>query len=64
MRTLVNARDAARLARRSKSQINRDANAGKLPVAVQYPGYNGPRLFDPEIVAAVYHIDQHESAAS
>lgn len=56
MGKLITAREAAQLADRSRSQINRDAAAGKLPTAQQYPGYNGPRMFDEDDV-----IDYAES---
>lgn len=46
MGRLITAREAAKIADRSRSQINRDAAAGKLPTAQQYPGYNGPRMFE------------------
>lgn len=54
MGKLITAREAAQLAGISRSQINRDAASGKLPTAQQYPGYNGPRMFDEEVVAEVY----------
>jgi hypothetical protein len=53
---LITAREAAVIARRSRSQIHRDALDGKLPIAQQYPGYNGPRLFDVDVVRKVYGV--------
>lgn len=50
MGRLITAREAAQISGRSRSQINRDAAAGKLPTAQRYPGYNGPRMFDEEDV--------------
>lgn len=64
MGRLVTAREAAQIARRSRSQINRDAAAGKLPAAQQYPGYNGPRMFDADTVAEVYEVQPQQAAAS
>ena len=52
----LTAQEAAKLAGRSKSQIHRDANAGKLPVARTFPGYNGPRLFNEADVRKTYGI--------
>jgi hypothetical protein len=60
----VTAAEAARIARRSRSQINRDAAAGRLKVAMQYPGYNGPRMFDEDVVREHYGIEQPEAVAS
>lgn len=56
--TLLTAEQVARLAGKSKSQVNRDAagQAPKLPAALTYPGYNGPRLFDPQTVRTVYGV--------
>lgn len=54
MGKLVTAREAAGMTGRSRSQINRDAASGKLPVAQQFPGATGPRLFDADVVAEVY----------
>lgn len=51
MRHLLTAREVAALAGRSKSQVNRDATAGRLAVAEQFPGYRGPRLFDADEAA-------------
>lgn len=50
----LTARDVARLTGRSKSQVHRDAIAGRLRVSDQFPGYNGPRLFDKTDVLAAY----------
>lgn len=58
MGKLVTAREAAKIAGRSRSQINRDASSGKLPVAQQYPGYNGPRMFDEDEVAEYANRDR------
>lgn len=58
---LLSAQDAAKLAGVSKSQINRDAKAQKLPTAIQFPGYNGARLFDEEDVRATYLAESVES---
>lgn len=63
MRHLITAREAATLAGLSRSQINRDAATGKLPTAQQYPGYNGPRMFDAEVVAEVYEVEQQVAAS-
>jgi hypothetical protein len=63
MGNLITAREAAQLARRSRSQINRDAAAGRLPVAQQFPGYKGPRMFDAEQVAATYNLEQQQAAS-
>lgn len=52
----ITARQAADLAGISKSQIHRDAAAGKLPVARTLPGYNGPRLFVDDTVRKVYGV--------
>ncbi|WP_157001452.1 helix-turn-helix domain-containing protein [Agromyces laixinhei] len=46
MDKLLTAAQAAEVAKRSHSTINRDAAAGKLPTAMQFPGYKGARLFD------------------
>lgn len=54
---LITAREAARLAHKSRSKIHRDALAGVLPVAQQFPGYNGPRLFRREDVLSTYRRD-------
>jgi hypothetical protein len=58
MGKLVTAQEAARIAKRSRSQINRDAKDGKLPTAQQFPGYKGARLFDEDEVRAVYRETQ------
>lgn len=52
----LTARQAAEISGRSKSQIHRDALSGKLPIAQQYPGYNGPRMFDEEQVRRIYGV--------
>lgn len=54
--TYLTAEQVARITGKSKSQVNRDAAGDdpKLPAAVTFPGYNGPRLFDPTVVASVY----------
>jgi hypothetical protein len=62
MRQLITAREAASVAGISRSQINRDAASGKLPTAQQFPGYNGPRLFDAADVRDTY--SEPEQAAS
>lgn len=54
--TLITARLAAEIAGKSRSQIHRDAAAGTLPIAQQYPGYNGPRLFRREDVIRTYGV--------
>lgn len=51
---LITAREASVIAGLSKSQINRDAASGKLETAQQYPGYNGPRMFDEDVVRDTY----------
>lgn len=56
MRNLLTARDAAELAQKSRSQIHRDAQSGRLAIAQEFPGYNGPRLFDEDEVRRVYGI--------
>lgn len=60
----LTSRQAAELAKRSRSQINRDAAAGRLPVAQQYPGYKGPRMFDRDDVIDAYGLEQPERIAS
>lgn len=52
----ITARQAARIAGLSKSQIHRDALSGKLPYEDQFPGYNGPRVFDEDVVRSVYGV--------
>jgi hypothetical protein len=54
--TYLTAEQVAQRTGKSKSQVNRDAAGDdpKLPAAVTFPGYNGPRLFDPATVATVY----------
>lgn len=52
MGQLITAREAASRVGISRSQINRDATDGKLEIAQQYPGYNGPRMFDTDSVDA------------
>jgi len=56
--TYLTAEQVARITGKSKSQVNRDAagEAPKLPAALTYPGYNGPRLFDPATVSNVYGV--------
>lgn len=54
MDDLITAKEAAALAHVSKSKIHRDAGSGELPVAQQFPGYNGPRLFRPAEVLEFY----------
>lgn len=56
MTNKITARQVAELTGRSKSQVNRDAKTGKLPAAEVYPGYNGPRIFDEEVVRKVYGV--------
>lgn len=63
MGRLITAREAAARSGRSHSQIHRDAASGRLPVAQQFPGYNGPRLFDEEVVDE-YAAKASERAAS
>lgn len=66
MSHLVTAREAARIAHRSHSQINRDAASGKLPVAYKAPGTRGQRLFTIADLADVYEddVDVGEAVAS
>ncbi len=52
----LTAKEAAQLAGRSKSQIHRDVESGKLPVARQFPGHNGARLFLEDDVRKVYGV--------
>jgi hypothetical protein len=52
--SLLNSREVAVIVGLSRSQINRDATGGKLPVAVTFPGYRGPRLFKAEDVRTTY----------
>ena len=52
----LTAQEAAALAGRSRSQINRDAQNGKLPVARTFPGYKGARLFNEDDVRKTYGI--------
>lgn len=52
----LTAQEAAELAGLSRSQINRDAQNGKLPVARTFPGYKGPRLFREADVRRTYGI--------
>ena len=52
----LTAQEAAALAGRSRSQINRDARDGKLPVARTFPGYKGARLFLEDDVRSVYGV--------
>lgn len=56
MDPLLTAREAAKLAHRSRATIHRDATSGKLPVAQQFPGYNGPRLFRAGDIREVYDV--------
>lgn len=60
----ISAREAAKIARKHFSTIHRDALAGRLPVAQQYPGYNGPRLFDPDVVRSHYGVTESAKKAS
>ena len=50
MSDLLTTRQVAERAKRSRSQVNRDATSGRLAVAVEVPGYRGARLFDPSAV--------------
>lgn len=52
MAHLISSRQVARSTGLSRSQINRDAQRGKLPTAVKLEG--GARLFDAEVVEATY----------
>lgn len=63
--TLLTAEQVARLAGKSKSQVNRDASGDspKLPAEMTYPGYNGPRLFTPATVASVYGVTDFGDAS-
>lgn len=56
MDDLITAREAALIAHKSRSQIHRDATAGVLPIAQQFPGYNGPRLFRRTDVLSTYRV--------
>lgn len=42
----ITAEEAAELLGKSRSQVNRDAAAGRLPVLRKLKGQRGPRLFD------------------
>lgn len=53
---LIPAGAVAQLVGRSRSQIHRDANAGRLPIAQAFPGYNGARLFRWADVREAYGI--------
>jgi predicted DNA-binding transcriptional regulator AlpA len=53
---LLPAREVSERTGRSRSQIHRDANAGKLPVAQEFPGYHGARLFRWADVRETYGI--------
>jgi len=57
---LISAREAATIAGRSHSQINRDAATGKLPTAQRVPGYKGARLFAAEDVRETYDKSEPE----
>lgn len=61
MRNLLTARAAAALAQKSRSQIHRDAQQGRLPIAQEFPGYNGPRLFDEDVVRKVYKVTSEKA---
>jgi hypothetical protein len=63
MGKLITAREAAQIAARSRSQINRDAAEGKLPTAQKFPGYKGARLFDESDVAKVYEVELAEAVS-
>lgn len=54
MERLVSSREVARITGLSRSQINRDAAAGKLPSAAKLEG--GARLFRLDDVEATYRI--------
>ncbi len=54
----MSAREVAALVGKSKSTVNRDATAERIPHLDQFPGYNGPRLFDPEAVKRAYGIKE------
>jgi hypothetical protein len=61
MGELITTAEAAQLAQRSRSQINRDATSGKLEVAQQYPGYRGARMFDADVIRATYPAEPAEA---
>lgn len=63
---LLTAEQVARMSGRSKSQVNRDAagECPKLAAAVQFPGYNGPRLFEADAVRRAYGIPADREATS
>lgn len=62
MGQLITAREAAARVGISRSQLNRDATEGKLDIAQQYPGYNGPRMFDSDVVEAYAKTRQDKAA--
>ena len=59
----ITTRQAAQLADRSTTTINRDANAGRLVPVLTFPGYHGARLFDEDDVRACY-LDEDDEAGS
>jgi hypothetical protein len=53
MQTLMTAREVGELAGRSRQQVARDANLGKIEIAQRLPGKQGALLFT-EHAASVY----------
>lgn len=51
MTTLLSAREVALASGRSKSQVCRDANDGKIAIAHRLAGKRGALLFTPEAAA-------------
>ena len=57
MTTLLSAREVALASGRSKSQVCRDANEGKIAIAQRMAGPHGALLFTPE--AAAEYTEAH-----
>lgn len=57
---LIGTREAAAALGKSKNTIIRWARSGRLPIALEIPGYRGDLLFDPASVEALQEGKQHE----